>query len=164
MARSTWRTCPNCRNRISNRAAQCAYCKHELSGAPAGAAAVRQSPSPQEPSIATQIEALLRLRESGEITAEQYEEAKRRVTAASGERSSTPSTPRNVAPATTRHRSGSGRRGVLGLIGTVLAVGMICWAIYANQDAQRFKCAAYRISGVSRPLLWNVTCLLNGNL
>jgi hypothetical protein len=53
---------------------------------------------------------------------------------------------------------------LLRVVGAVLTVGMICWAIYANQDAQRVQCAAYKVTGVTRPLLWNVTCLLNGNL
>jgi hypothetical protein len=40
---------------------------------------------------------------------------------------------------------------------------LIPWGVYANQDSQKVRCISYEISGVRRPLVWSVTCALNGH-
>lgn len=55
-------------------------------------------------------------------------------------------------------------RPVRSVVSGIIALVMIGWFIYANQDAQRLQCLAYKVSGVSRPLPWTITCFMNGNL
>lgn len=71
--------------------------------------------------------------------------------------------PASSSSAPSRRRPPRRRRSVFSILLTVVGLVTIPWAIYANQDAQRLRCLAYKISGVSRPLPWTVTCFLNGN-
>jgi uncharacterized membrane protein YvbJ len=84
------------------------------------------------------------------------------LTAASNPKPTTPvGQQRSASGPRRRRRSPFPRR--VGILFSVIALVFVGWGIYANQDAQRLRCAEYRIAG-SRPALWTVTCFLNGNL
>jgi hypothetical protein len=42
-------------------------------------------------------------------------------------------------------------------------VVFVVWLLYANQGSQRLHCLGFKLAHVPRPLVWTVTCTLNGN-